>query len=223
MKHILVLLLAIGCSQVEEAEKQETQTEAKNDVRELNVAKATPEEKAAIERYKRKAKQEKLDKAKQRTAEAEYFSPEAKQERRRKKAQVREAIGIELSKKCHSEVVFEKFASTWIMYLPGVGSINRREVMSREQRDNMNAVLDRMTNYQAATGTKVTAADFFRYAGNVIKTILGTQGYNSPFKGIQVSGISPTKPINPLPPPPLPCVFSRRISLPKLLYFHAFA
>ena len=165
MKHILVLLLAIGCSQVEEAEKQKTQTEAKSDVRELNVAKATPEEKAAIERYKRKVKQEKLDNAKKEADRGDEYMAGAA-ERRQKSAQVKLEIGIDLEKRCDSKAVFVRgFARFWLIELPGVGTISPREVLTRDQCNILYASLEEMTGGTAKENDTVRCADFFRHTG----------------------------------------------------------
>ena len=148
MKHILVLLLAIGCSG---QGSQDRDVSAKTAANELNVAKATPEERAAIARYKEKKRIEEeraiIEKAK--------GKPKARTEK--------EVIADELRKGCNAtKARFEKIGISskhWYIGLVG-GTMYLVDDVFPQDKNKVKRALENI-----GAGDPVPYADFARYMG----------------------------------------------------------
>lgn len=121
--------------------------------RTLNVAKATPAEKAAIARYKAQSDS-------QRTEIARLTQQRKETEK---------AIAKDLSRACGSKSVFEKIKvagnrSYWRLKLEGVGTVNLRTFVGRQEVNAIYAELDRMM--LRGYGTTIDAGALFYRMGH---------------------------------------------------------
>lgn len=156
MKHILVLLLAIGCDSPEKRAAELAQyNEKKKGKIEQNVAKATPEERAAIARYKEKRRLEE-----ERAAEPKKKSLDPSL--MKQILQSRQVIKREFDKGCDaSDSLLFKKTHKWYVSMDG-RNWRHIEVVFRNRHENIVRALD---SWGEGTVYPAKARDFARHLG----------------------------------------------------------